>query len=556
MLRLGPTLLALLLATASLLEAQVSVYANQPGMRLRSGTATPNGARWDVTLTMENDNGNAALASSYRRWWACGIRGLGPAATILDVAVTNTGYTDIILPVWSTSTDGVNFVPWARVPISATPTRSGSTHRFTLTTPAGVTEIRLAKYFPYSIAEKDVLLARVAVASGFGSVQTLGTSTQGRAIGLATLTDARVPSSRKRRVWIHAGIHPAETTSYFVVEGLIDELLSGSGLARLLLASLVFDIVPMANPDGVALGNYRTNASSSNLEDEWAAPYNSAQPEIVALRTAIESRMGTVASPGPAPIDVLLNLHSSHNVSWPFHFEHVANPSFDLVSSRSGVIPEVNARERAWIAAIRGASPFVNAGTTQSSTVGAPTRPFVESMMHDRWSVSPAWRAREQPVMAITLEGTYGAGPGVAWNSPADYRRLGRELAVALGGFFGVAPGGVAFDDLGFCGVAQLGAVFAPGATRVDLSLQALPGDLAGVFVIGTQSIALPLPGVGCTLRTDPVLVLGVVPDGVGRAALSLTPPPGLTEVRTQGVVLRAGGVFASSNLLELLIVR
>ena len=49
--------------------------------------------------------------------------------------------------------------------------------------------------------------------------------------------------------------------------------------------------------------------------------------------------------------------------------------------------------------------------------------------MHDRYTLQSPWA----PVMAITFEGTYEAGPtpGVP-NSPADYRRLGAELAAAI----------------------------------------------------------------------------------------------------------------------------
>ena len=49
--------------------------------------------------------------------------------------------------------------------------------------------------------------------------------------------------------------------------------------------------------------------------------------------------------------------------------------------------------------------------------------------MHDRYTLQSPWA----PVMAITFEGTYEEGPtpGVP-NSPADYRRLGAELAAAI----------------------------------------------------------------------------------------------------------------------------
>ena len=49
--------------------------------------------------------------------------------------------------------------------------------------------------------------------------------------------------------------------------------------------------------------------------------------------------------------------------------------------------------------------------------------------MHDRYTLQPAWT----PVMAITFEGTYEAGPTPEVpNTPADYRRLGAEMAAAV----------------------------------------------------------------------------------------------------------------------------
>ncbi len=548
-------LLAVVLGSlfASALPAQVTVYQNQPGMRLQSGAAVRAGAAWTVTLQMGNDNGNASLPSSFRRHWACGIRGLSPAGERLDVSVTNAGYTDIILPVWSLSTDGVTFGPWTRVPTSATPTRSGTTHRFTLQTPPGVVELRLAKYFPYLVADKDALLA-AATASPAASVQVLGASRQGRPIELLTLTDPAVPLAQKQRIWIHSGIHPAETTSYFVVEGLVEELLSGSARSRMVLARTVVDIVPMANPDGVMLGNYRTNAASVNLENEWAAPYNSTEPEITALRTAIEQRMALTS---PATIDVLLNLHSSHGLTWPFHFEHVANPSFDITSNRSGVIPEVNALERAWIQAFRSASPFVNRGTTQSSTAGSPTRPFVESMVHDRYAIQSAWRQLHTPAMAITFEGTYGPGPTSAWNTPSDWRQVGREMVAALADHLGIVPGGAVRSDLRYCGYTLLDVDFAPGASRVDFDLTASPGDPLAALILGVSTTSIPLPASVCALRTDPLIAVGTSLGAGGTARISVTPPPGFVELRAQFVVQPATGTaIRSSNTLDVLTLR
>ena len=148
-------LLSLLLTSVA---AQTpSVTFGGETMRLRSATVTAAGAAFNVTLVMENDNVNPSLPTSYRRWWHCQIGNLGPAGVTLHVSVTNAGYSDVILPVWALSTNGQTFGSYARVPVSATPVvaGSGTVHNFTLNVPAGVTAIRLAKYFPYSVTRKN-----------------------------------------------------------------------------------------------------------------------------------------------------------------------------------------------------------------------------------------------------------------------------------------------------------------------------------------------------------------------------------------------------------------
>ncbi|MCA8967564.1 MAG: hypothetical protein KDC48_21975, partial [Planctomycetes bacterium] len=422
-------------------QTPVVTYAGET-MRLRSATVTPSGGNFNVALTMEDDNNNSALGTSFRRWWHCQIANFAPSGATLVVTVNNAGYTDVILPVWSRSTDGVTFGAYERLPLSAVPTQpNGSSHRFTVVVPAGTAAIRLAKYFPYTVTRKDAWVASLATHPHVRSVTTIGQSVQARPIQLVELTDNAVADAGKKRVWIHAGIHPSEATSYSVVEGLVAWLGSSDPYAAVLLDHAILDIVPMANPDGVFLGNYRTNANSSNLENEWGAPYNTSQPEVAAMRTAIENFMGTPQAPAGNPVEVVLNLHSSHNVAYPFHFQHTANANWNPTSNNSGVLPIVNQLEGQWINALRARSAFVNLGSTQSSSAGAPSRPFVESMMHDRWSALATWTgapAFQQPVMAITLEGTYGAGPAGGWNTEADYRQLGAELGRALCDYFGL----------------------------------------------------------------------------------------------------------------------
>ena len=522
------------LAAPLLAQTPVVTFAGET-MRLLSASVTAGTtANWNVTLQMDDDNGDGALPNSYRRWWHAQIGNLPAGGTTLQISVTNAGYTDIILPVWARSSDGgATFGAYQRVPTASLPTLIGSTqHRFTLVVPAGVNTIRLAKYFPYSVTRKDAWLATLAGQPKVRSITSLGNSVQGRPIHKLTLTDSGVPDAGKQRIWIHSGVHPAETTSYFTVEGLVTWLLSGDPYAEVLLDRALIELVPMANPDGVFLGNYRTTANSANLEDLWSAPYASTQPEILALRTAIEGYMGTVQSPGSNPIRVLLNLHSSHNVNYPFHFQHVANASWNPTTNNTGVIPVVNAVEGQWIVRFKARSPLVNLGTTQSSAL--VSRPFVESMCHDRWTAVNGWLnapGNQSPVMAITFEGTYGRGPDtVTWNTEADYRTCGAQLGRALFDQLGLQLTASLTAYAGPCQSAMLAGVMVPqpdGSHRADLQLSGgYPSGLA-VLALGSQQVLVPLPApwANCSLLCTPDATAALVLDPAGAVALSLTVP-------------------------------
>lgn len=525
---------------AALLPAQTpAVTFSGETMRLRSATVAQGASgSWNVTLEMENDNNNASLPTSYRRWWHCEIGNLPAAGATLNVTVTNAGYTDIILPVWALSTDGTTFAPYSRVPVSATPVLQGSTqHRFTLATPPGVAAIRLAKYFPYPVSRKDAWLASIAGHPRIRNIINLGNSAQGRPIHRIELTDQGVPDAGKQRVWIHAGIHPSETTSYFTVEGFVAWLLSGDPYAEVLLDHALIELCPMVNPDGVFRGNYRVNANSANLEDEWAAPYASTQPEIVALRTAIEAYMGTVANPGNHPIRVLLNLHSSHGVSYPFHFQHVANANWNATTNNTGVIPVVNAVEGQWIARFRARSPFVNLGATQSSAL--TTRPFVESMCHDRWTAANGWLnapGLQAPVMAITFEGTYLRGPDtVTWNTEADYRLVGAQMGMALFDHLGLQLTASLTTYAAPCVAVALGGALNPqanGSHVANLQLTGAVPQALGLLALGGQPLAAPLPAPwqACTLLCSADVTTSFVATAAGTVGFAFAVPalPGL----------------------------
>lgn len=63
-------------------------------------------------------------------------------------------------------------------------------------------------------------------------------------------------------VIISARVHPGESNASFIMEGIIEFLVSDDPNALRLRDKFVFKIVPMLNPDGVIIGNYRCSLSA------------------------------------------------------------------------------------------------------------------------------------------------------------------------------------------------------------------------------------------------------------------------------------------------------
>ncbi|XP_074120744.1 LOW QUALITY PROTEIN: cytosolic carboxypeptidase 6 [Sminthopsis crassicaudata] len=96
----------------------------------------------------------------------------------------------------------------------------------------------------------------------------LGKLVQQRQLDLLTITSPGNlhDGAEQKVVFITGRIHPGETPSSFVCQGIIDFLVSHHPIARVLRDHLVFKIAPMLNPDGVYLGNYRKDPS------RWSTP--------------------------------------------------------------------------------------------------------------------------------------------------------------------------------------------------------------------------------------------------------------------------------------------
>ena len=86
---------------------------------------------------------------------------------------------------------------------------------------------------------------------------------------ITDFTDSFECLAKKPAVVLTSRVHPGETNSSIVIEGLIESLLSENATAKNLRKKFIFKIVPMLNIDGVKLGNYRMNYLGLDLNRTW-----------------------------------------------------------------------------------------------------------------------------------------------------------------------------------------------------------------------------------------------------------------------------------------------
>ncbi|XP_075341428.1 cytosolic carboxypeptidase 6 isoform X3 [Odontesthes bonariensis] len=119
--------------------------------------------------------------------------------------------------------------------------------------------------------------------------EQLGLSVQQRRLDLLTITNSEHVSSEreKKLVFLTARVHPGESPASFICQGVIDFLVSQHPVAQILRDHVIFKIVPMLNPDGVYLGNYRCSLMGFDLNRHWQDPSPWAHPTLHAVKQLI-----------------------------------------------------------------------------------------------------------------------------------------------------------------------------------------------------------------------------------------------------------------------------
>ncbi|XP_071831159.1 uncharacterized protein [Apostichopus japonicus] len=151
-----------------------------------------------------------------------------------------------------------------------------------------------AHCYPYTYSDLQEYLLRLSndpVRSKYCKQRVLCRSLAGNLIYILTITSAaRNPedAKRKKAVVLTARVHPGETNASWMMKGFLDYLTSDSIDAKLLRDTFVFKIVPMLNPDGVIVGNYRCSLAGRDLNRNYRSVLKDSFPSVSNTKSMIK----------------------------------------------------------------------------------------------------------------------------------------------------------------------------------------------------------------------------------------------------------------------------
>lgn len=199
---------------------------------------------------------------------------------------------------------------WFRVPTEF------DGNKLTITFTPEYDSVYFAYFSPYSYERHQDLIHNAQLHVDC-QLQVLGQTIDGLDMSVLKIGEE---GEGKKTIWLTARQHPGETMAEWFMEGFIDRLLDDDdGVARSLLNSAVFYLVPNMNPDGSSRGHLRTNAVGANLNREWQSPTMERSPEVYLVRQKMLE----------TGVDLHLDIHGDEALPYNFVAGCEGIPSYD-----------------------------------------------------------------------------------------------------------------------------------------------------------------------------------------------------------------------------------
>ncbi|XP_041692866.2 cytosolic carboxypeptidase 2 isoform X2 [Coregonus clupeaformis] len=257
---------------------------------------------FDYELSLRTD----LYTEKHTQWFYFRVRntraGVLYRFTITNLLKVTSLYEEGQLPLlYSEEEARVQGVGWHRVGQQVSYQRNGRQHAnqpcyslsWTFCFPYDQDTCYLAHCYPYTYSNLWAHLSEIERdprRSRFCKVRTLCRSLAGNLVPVLTVTNPshREDRSHKPAVVLTARIHPGETNSSWVMKGVLNFLLGDSPDAALLRDAFVFKLVPMLNPDGVIVGNYRCSLAGRDLNRSYKSILRESFPTVWATHTMVQ----------------------------------------------------------------------------------------------------------------------------------------------------------------------------------------------------------------------------------------------------------------------------
>ena len=120
---------------------------------------------------------------------------------------------------------------------------------------------------------------------------------------ITNLESSQDDIAERSAIIVSSRVHPGESNASFIVEGFIKFMMSDDDDAVTLRERYVFKIIPMLNPDGVIVGNYRSSLGGYDLNRQWQNPSMKVSPEIFCMKEMIKKTLEC------RKIDLFVDIH-------------------------------------------------------------------------------------------------------------------------------------------------------------------------------------------------------------------------------------------------------
>jgi hypothetical protein len=154
--------------------------------------------------------------------------------------------------------------------------------------------VYFAYCYPYSFSQLDSFLNSLNHRDIL-RFDEVGKSIEGDPLHMLLITnfnDSFDDLAEKKAVIFTSRVHPGESNGSYVIQGVIEFLLSNDPVAKNLRKKYIFKIIPMLNPDGVTRGNFRMNVLGKDLNRMWDDPNENTCPTIFNTIKMINKTLG------------------------------------------------------------------------------------------------------------------------------------------------------------------------------------------------------------------------------------------------------------------------